>query len=39
MRMLKTTLLGSVIVSTIGLSSWYVISELVGPLLSTWFPP
>jgi hypothetical protein len=38
MRTLKTTLLGSVIVSSIGLGSWYLISSLVGPLLSLWFP-
>jgi hypothetical protein len=38
MRTLKATLLGSVIASTIGLSSWYVISEVLGPLLSIWPP-
>jgi hypothetical protein len=39
MRKLKAIVLSSVVVGAIGVAAWYVISELVGPLLINSLPP
>jgi hypothetical protein len=39
MRKLKALVMSSIVVGAIGVAAWYVVSELLGPLLISSLPP